>query len=132
MRRTVFILPLAVLVCLASPAGARPSGERSYRIHVLPDPSGDVPTYGHCGALDAYAAGYHVGGHTIALRVPAGSTLRASLVAQANVFAGDVGLGWSLRIHDTQWRELGRSRGPAWRTTVTRSFATAQQVWLLA
>jgi hypothetical protein len=130
MRPAVLLLALLPAVVLAVPSEA--ASQHAYSVHVLPDPTGDVSPYGRCGALEGYVAGQETGYDARQIRVPAGSTLRASLVAQANVFAGDLGLDWSLRVYDARWRELARSSGPPWRTTVMRSFATAQTVWLLA
>ena len=131
MRPAALLLALLPVVGLVGPSSAA-TEQHSYSVHVLPDPTSGLTPYGHCGALEGYVAGQETGYDARRLRVPAGSTLRASLVAQANVFAGDIGLNWSLRVYDATWRELARSSGPAWRTTVTRSFTKAQTVWLLA
>jgi hypothetical protein len=117
MRRyPAALLALAALTVLAPGTSARSGG--TYAVHVLPDPTADVSPYGGCGLADAYVAGSDVGGSGRVLKVRRGSTLTATLVAQANVFAGDVGLDWSLRVFDRDGHELARSSGPAWRTEV--------------
>lgn len=133
MRRyPAAVVALLPLVVLALPAQAGPaSGSGSYRVHVLPDPSQDVSPYGRCGAADAVVVGTEIGEDARRYRVPARGTLRAEVVPMANVFAGDIGLDWSVRFYDARFRELARSAGPAWRSVVSRSFAGAQDIWIV-
>jgi hypothetical protein len=130
MRRAALCLGAALLAATATPSSAGTSWE-TYQVHALPDPTQDSSPYGLCGAADAYVAGQDIGYDARRLRVPAG-TLNASIVPELNVFAGDVGLSWTLRVYDRSMHEVARSSGPAWRTTVSHRFAKAQQVWLVA
>jgi hypothetical protein len=120
-------------LALAAPAGASGGPAGSYDVTVLPDPSQQVSPYGGCRpSSGAYAAGQELGVDARQISLPGRGTLRAELVEQADVFAGDVGLRWSLRVFDTAGRELARSGGPAWRTDVTMRTAQARRVWLVA
>ncbi|HUR15225.1 MAG TPA: hypothetical protein VM097_12120 [Mycobacteriales bacterium] len=133
MRRT--LVPLVLMTCLvAVPAQASPTGTSgSYDVHVLPDPTTDVSPDGQCGAANAFVLGSEIGQDSRAFLVRKGATLRAEVVPVLNVFAGDVGLDWSLRVYDVQWRELARSSGPPWgATSVSHRASRAQRVWLVA
>jgi len=124
---------VGVVALLVLPAQAGPTGTSgSYAVHVLPDPTGDVSPYGPCGLADSYVAGNDVGSTTRTFVVPAGRTLSAEIVPMLNVFAGDVGLNWSLRVNDATGHELTRSAGPAWRTQVSYRVARTQQLRLVA
>jgi hypothetical protein len=120
---------LTALSVLALPAHAGSvSGSGSYDVHVLPDPSHDVSPYGRCGIANGAVLGNGIGEDARRYRVPARGTLRVGVVPQLNVFAGDIGLNWSVRLYDTQFRELARSSGPAWRSEVSRSFAGPRDI----
>jgi hypothetical protein len=125
---------LSALTLLAVPSDAETSssGWQSYRVHVLPDPTQHVSPYDSCGVIDAAVVGHEIGRTARSLRVRAGKTLTAYLTPELNVFAGDVGLNWSLRLYDASWHELARSSGPAWRTSIARRVPRTQAVWLVA
>jgi hypothetical protein len=125
---------LGAVGLLGLPAAAAPAAETTYRVHVLPDPTQGHSPYGACGAAEGYVVGADVGDNVSRFSVRRGETLAVELAPDLNVFAGDVGLQWSLRLLDARSRELARSAaGPAWRhPTVARKFASAQQVWVVA
>ena len=126
-------LVLSAVAVLAVPAAASPA-QTSYRVHVLPDPTQGHTPYGLCGAGEASVLGTAIGADMRSFTVRPGETLKAELQPDLNVFAGDVGLQWSLRLLDAGFNELTRSSsGPAWRApTVSRRFGTAQRVLLVA
>jgi hypothetical protein len=133
MTRYPAIEIAALLATYAGGPGASAATSRgSYDVHVLPDPTRDVSPYGPCGAADAWVVAAEVGRDARAFRLPARSTLTAELVPELNVFAGDVGLDWTLLVVDRAGNELGRSHGPAWQTRVTARTSTARDVLLVA
>jgi hypothetical protein len=133
MRRCPALLTAVLLALLLPGHGASAGPRGSYAVHVLPDPTIDVSPYGGCRpAAGGWAAGQQIGvdAHRLAMR--RAGVLRARLVAQANVFAGDLGLDWTLVVVDRAGKELARSSGPAWRTEVVAEVRRAQEVQLVA
>jgi hypothetical protein len=133
MRRCVALLALAVAVAtpVAPQAAAEGGAGGSYRVRVLPDPTVDASPYGACGVIDGSVLATDIGRSTRVIRVPAGRTLAVKLVPDAQVFAGDEGMLWRLRLVVAN-REVARSGGPAWRTEVSYRVPVTRDVRVLA
>ncbi len=126
MRRrvAVWLLPLTA-AALALPASAADESGGSYRVRVMPDPTIDRSPFGGCG-VNGWV-GVDVGEFAKTITVPAGRTLSVQLTPDAQVFAGDEGMVWRLRLA-VAGRQVARSSGAAWRTEVQYRASKSESV----
>jgi hypothetical protein len=122
------VLAAVTLGLLAAPSGAATVASGSYAVHVLPDPTEPAGLYGRCGTIDGAVLGQRIGQDYRRLRMPAAGTLTVGTVPRANVFAGDLGTNWLVKLYDARLRPLATSTGPAWRHRATVRLARAQDV----
>ena len=131
LRRAVLLIPLLTAIAVGVPASAAGGSGGSYRVRVLPDPTVDASPYGGCGVANAWVVATEVGESAKPIKVPAGKTLAVQLTPDVQVFAGDEGMVWRLRLR-VGGHEVARSSGPAWRTEVQYRARKTEEVWLLA
>jgi hypothetical protein len=129
-RVALWLVPLTA-AALALPASAGTGSGGSYRVRVVPDPTVDNSPFSGCGVANAWVVATDVGESAAPITVPAGKTLSVELTPDAQVFAGDEGMVWRLRL-EVAGREVARSSGPAWRTEVHHRANKSERVWVLA
>lgn len=130
MRRPAAALVVALLClgALAVPSRAAVVEKGSYRVRVLPDPTEPAHFYGRCGSIDGIVLNTEVGQDFHRLRVSRPGRLTVAVAPQANVFAGDVGLHWLVKLYDARLRPIATSTGPSWRQQASVRLARAQDL----